>query len=157
MLKYIYGDLKDCNNWRGITLLSVPGKIMASVLLNWIKGAVDDQLRQQQAVFRAGRSCCDQIFALRQITDKVTALSQPLLVNFIDFRKAFDCIHIITVWNILRSYGIPEKVIKVIQSFYNDNRCAVRAEGEMGEWFQIITGVRQSHQWDRMGKWRTTD
>ena len=26
------GDLKDCNNWRGITLLSVPGKVMASTL-----------------------------------------------------------------------------------------------------------------------------
>jgi hypothetical protein len=35
------GDLKDCNNWRGITLLSVPGKVMASILLNRIKGAVD--------------------------------------------------------------------------------------------------------------------
>jgi len=152
---------------------------MASVLLNRIKGAVDVQLRQQQAGFRAGRSCCDQIFALRQIIDKVTALNEPLLVNFIDFRKAFDCIHRIAVWNILRCYGIPERVIKVIQSFYNDSRCAVRAEGEMGEWFQIITGVRQgcvlsplifllvmdwimrratdSHQWNRMGKWRTTD
>jgi hypothetical protein len=137
------GDLKDCNNWRGITLLSVPGKVMASILLNRIQGAVDDQLRQQQAGFRAGRSCCDQIFALRQIIDKVTALKEPLLINFIDFRKAFDCIHRMSVWNILRCYGIPEKVIKVIQSFYEDSRCAVRADGEVGEWFQIITGVRQ--------------
>ena len=137
------GDLKDCNNWRGITLLSVPGKVMASILMNRIKGAVDVQLRQQQAGFRTGRSCCDQIFTLRQIIDKVTALNAPLLVNFIDFRKAFDCIHRISVWNILRCYGIPEKVIKVIQSFYKDSRCAVRADGEVGEWFQIITGIRQ--------------
>ena len=137
------GDLKDCNNWRGITLLSVPGKVMASILLHRITGAVDVQLRQQQAGFRTGRSCCDQIFALRQVIDKVTALNAPLLVNFIDFRKAFDCIHRISVWSILRCYGIPEKVIKVIQSFYKDSRCAVRADGEVGEWFQIITGVRQ--------------
>jgi len=46
--------------------------------LNWSKGAVDNQL---QAEFRAGGSCCDQIFALRQIIDKVTALNEPLLVN----------------------------------------------------------------------------
>jgi len=25
------GNLSDCNNWRGVTLLSVPGKVMASV------------------------------------------------------------------------------------------------------------------------------
>jgi len=36
-----------------------------------------------------------------QIVDKVTALNEPLLVNFIDFRKAFDCIHRIAVWKIL--------------------------------------------------------
>jgi hypothetical protein len=70
-------------------------------------------------------------------------MNEPLIVNFIDFKKAFDCIHRIAVWNILRCYGIPEKVIRIIQSFYNDSRCAVRAEGEMGEWFRIITGVRQ--------------
>ena len=27
------GDLSDCNNWKGITLLSVPGKIFCSILL----------------------------------------------------------------------------------------------------------------------------
>ena len=28
------GSLKDCNNWRGITLLSTPGKVFSRVLLN---------------------------------------------------------------------------------------------------------------------------
>ena len=27
------GDLTDCNNWRGITLLSVPGKVFCSIIL----------------------------------------------------------------------------------------------------------------------------
>ena len=127
------GDLKDWNIWRGITLLSVPGKVMATILLNRIKNAVDVQLRQQQAGFRAGRSCCDQIFTLRQIIDRVTAMNMPLLVNFIDFKKAFDCIHRTSVWKILQCYGIPDKVIQVIQRFYSDSRCTVRADGVLGE------------------------
>jgi Reverse transcriptase (RNA-dependent DNA polymerase) len=117
---------------------------MASILLDRIKGAVDVQPRQQQAGFRTGRSCCDQIFALRQVIGKVTALNALLLVNFINFRKAFDCIHRMSVWFNLRCYGLPEKVFKVIQSVYKDSRCTVRADGEGGDWFQIITGVRQS-------------
>ena len=60
-------NLANCNNWRGISLLSIPGKVMATVLLNRIKVAVDQQLRPQQAGFRPHRSCCDQVFALRQI------------------------------------------------------------------------------------------
>ena len=43
--------------------------------------------------FRKGRSCCEQIFTLRQIVEKVTTLDTKLLMNFIDFKKAFDCLH----------------------------------------------------------------
>src|SRR5678816_2901986 len=35
------GNLSDCNNWRGITLLSIPGKVLASIILRRIQGAVD--------------------------------------------------------------------------------------------------------------------
>ena len=68
------GDLmSDCNNWRGITLLSVLGKVFACVLLGRIRKAVDTNLRQEQAVFSPGRPCNDQTFARRQIIEKVTA------------------------------------------------------------------------------------
>jgi len=56
------GDLTDCNNWRGIALLSVPGKVFSRVLLNRMKSAVDQVLRQEQAGFRPGGSCMDQMF-----------------------------------------------------------------------------------------------
>ena len=60
------GDLSECGNWRGITLLSVPGKIFASVVLDIIKKAVDNVLRQEQA----GLDREDhQIFTLRQILE----------------------------------------------------------------------------------------
>jgi hypothetical protein len=35
------GDLSLCNNWRGITLLSIPSKILCSVILQRIKTEVD--------------------------------------------------------------------------------------------------------------------
>ena len=43
------GDLQNCDNWRGITLLSIPRKIFCRVLLNRIEGAIDVNLRQEQA------------------------------------------------------------------------------------------------------------
>jgi len=68
-------------------------------------------LRQEQAGFRPGRSCNDQIFALRQILETVTADCIPTIFNFIDFRKAFDSVHRPAVWKILRLYGFPEPVL----------------------------------------------
>jgi hypothetical protein len=46
------GDLFLCNNWRGITLLSMPSKILCSVILQRIKTEVDKTLRDEQAGFR---------------------------------------------------------------------------------------------------------
>ncbi|VDO79927.1 unnamed protein product [Schistosoma margrebowiei] len=37
-------DLSKCENYRGITLLSIPGKVFNRVLLNRMKDAVDVQL-----------------------------------------------------------------------------------------------------------------
>ena len=50
------GDLTDCGNWRGITLLSVPAKVMGRVIITRLHDAVDGMLREEQAGFRSGRS-----------------------------------------------------------------------------------------------------
>ena len=35
------GALSDCKNWRGITLLSVPSKILTKIIIKRISDAVD--------------------------------------------------------------------------------------------------------------------
>jgi hypothetical protein len=35
------GDITKCNNWRGITLLSIPSKLLSKLLLNRIKNVVE--------------------------------------------------------------------------------------------------------------------
>ena len=56
------GDMRLCDNHRGITLLSVPGKILNRIILERMKGKVDQTLHEQHAGFRNDRSCTDQIF-----------------------------------------------------------------------------------------------
>jgi hypothetical protein len=63
-------DLSLCNNWRGITLLSIPSKILCSVILQRIKMEVDKTLRDEQAGFRQDHSCVDQIATLRIIVEQ---------------------------------------------------------------------------------------
>lgn len=87
------GALSNCNNWRGITLLSVPSKILVKVIMQKISDAVDKQLRKEQAGFRKGRGCAEQIFTLRNIIEQCTEWQRKLYINFVDFEKAFDSIH----------------------------------------------------------------
>ena len=49
--------------------------------------------------------------------------------NFVDFRKAVDCIHRGSLWAIGAKYRIPNKLINIMIDFYRGTRCAVRVYG----------------------------
>ena len=65
------------------------------------------------------------------------------MLNFIDFKKAFDSIHRTSLWNIACSYGIPGQFVNTFKSLYANSRCCVRTEGGTTYFFDIVTGVRQ--------------
>ena len=75
------GKRSECSNHRGISLLSVPGKVFASVILNRCKDSVDRVLREEQCGFRKSRGCADQLFALRQIIEKSMAFQLDITCN----------------------------------------------------------------------------
>ena len=64
------GDLANCNNWRGITLLNIPSKILTRVILNRIHDTAEQHLRKEQGGFRKHRSCVDLINTLRIILEQ---------------------------------------------------------------------------------------
>ena len=104
------------------------------------KDEIDGKIRENQAGFRKGRSCQDQIFSLNQIIEKCLEQQLPCLVNFIDFKAAFDSVHRPSLWEILKIYGIPRKMVTIIKNSYQNTTCAVKAEGSISTWFQIVTG-----------------
>ncbi|XP_060069051.1 uncharacterized protein LOC132549148 [Ylistrum balloti] len=75
--------------------------------------------------------------------DSITAELIKADTNFSNFEKAFDSIHRESQWTIMRKYGVPDKIVRIVQLFYEDFQCAVEDQGEKGEWFNIKTGVKQ--------------
>ena len=55
------GSRTDCGNYRGISMLSVAGKILANVLLNRLQPLSDSIIPETQCGFRPGRSTTDII------------------------------------------------------------------------------------------------
>jgi len=45
---------------------------------------------------------------------------------------------------ILEQYEIPQKIVSIIQKLYEKSNSAVRIDGDLSGWFQVVTGVRQS-------------
>ena len=50
-----------CDNCRGISLLSIPGKVLANILLKRLKQSVEPLLLEAQCGFRSGRGTIDQL------------------------------------------------------------------------------------------------
>ena len=126
-----------------MTLLPVISKIFCRIMLERIKIGVDQKLRKEQAVFRAKRSTTEQIFILRNILEQANEWRARLYVHFVDFEKAFDSVHRESLWNIMMSYGIPSKMVRVIADIYKGFECAVIDGSETSDWFKIKSRVKQ--------------
>ena len=138
-----HGDLSKCGKWRGITLLSIPSKVLTKIILDRIKDALDKTLRDEQAGFRKERSCTDQIATLGIIVEQSIEWQSPLYTCFVDFEKAFDSVDREAIWNILLHYGVPSKFVDIIRRFYDGFSCQVIHNGRLSDGFEISSGVRQ--------------
>ena len=109
------GDRKECGNSRGISLLSVPGKVLTRVILNKIGKIIDEKLRDNQCGFRPGRGySSDQIFMLRQLIEKNLEFGRDIYISFIDFSQAYDSVWREGMWELLGKYGVDHKLIRIL-------------------------------------------
>ena len=86
----------DLNNYRGITLLSVIGKLLVGMLNERLTEFVEKFkiVNENQAGFRKGYRTTDHIFTLFSVINQtINVKKKSLYVCFIDFKKAFDKVY----------------------------------------------------------------
>ena len=86
------GDLSQCDNWRGISLLEVMGKVMARILQERLQQVAEDELPESQCGFRKGRGCSDMSFVIRQLVEKSMEHRSKQFLVFVDVKKAYDSV-----------------------------------------------------------------
>ena len=95
------GDRAECGNSRGISLLSVAGKVPAKFMLTrLLEHVVDLVLPESQCGLRRGRSTINMIFVARQLQEKCREQHQDLYLAFVDLTKAHDTVNRDLLWNI---------------------------------------------------------
>ena len=133
----------DCQNYQGISLLSVPGKVYAKVLNERVKRIISGRIMELQGGFREGRSCIDQIFTLKQLMEKMIEKNKKMYVAFVDLEKAYDTMSRKKLWRVLEGYNICGKLLTGIKALYEGSQACVRVESRVSQWFEIRQGVRQ--------------
>lgn len=83
----------QAESYRPIALLSVCYKLLERLVYNRILPILDASIPVEQAGFRPGRSCCDQVLALTAFIENGFERKMKTSVAFIDLTAAYD-----TVW-----------------------------------------------------------
>ena len=138
---YKDGDKKDPLNYRGITLLSIVGKVHAQILndrmIRWSEQ--HKIIAEEQGGFRPQRGCPDQLFTLVEILRN--RAEKGTFCCFIDVKKAFDRVFRAGLW--VGDEGLNGKLWRVLVSIYKTVESSVKVNNELTDWFPVNTGVRQ--------------
>ena len=78
----------------------------------------EGEVMEVQGGFRRGRGCVDQIFTIRQLSEKVLEKNKQMVIACIDLEKAYDKVSRDRLWQVLESYGIQGGLLRAIQSMY---------------------------------------
>ncbi|KAK3532460.1 hypothetical protein QTP86_018448, partial [Hemibagrus guttatus] len=109
------GDRRVCSNYRGITLLSLPGKVYSRVLERRV----------------------------RPVLEGSWEFAQPVHMCFVDLEKAFDRVPRGILWEVLWEYGVRGPLLRAVRSLYNRSRSLVRiASCKISRRSQGLEGVR---------------
>ena len=114
VLLYKKGDRMRCDNYRGISLLSVPGKVLSLIWLEHLKEIIEPQLMEAQCGFGEGRGTTDQIWAIRQLVEKSLEHRLELCMCFINLSKASDSVNREALTAVVCKYGVPGQMVKLV-------------------------------------------
>ena len=131
-------------NYRTVTLLSVPGKVLARIIANRILlDSYQERIGPSQMGFCPDRSTIDAIFTANQLLGLLSS-SGSVYTCLIDIKKAFDSIPRKALWDILEhSYGFPPQMVQTLRALHTNTRCKVRVRGRLSPPFKTERGVRQ--------------
>jgi hypothetical protein len=140
------GDPSMLDNYRGIAVGSVVGKLFSLVLHSrmsaWSEAA---GLRAEgQAGFRDGKRTCDHVFVLKHLIDQARASpGSRLYVCFVDFKKAYDLVRRDLLMQCLSDFGVHGNMLASLASMYWQAPVAVKSGLSVGDFFDTTQGVKQ--------------
>ncbi|KAK6734944.1 hypothetical protein RB195_018255 [Necator americanus] len=100
------GDREDLRNYRPICVLSMLYKVITKIILTRISRTLDEAQPQEQAGFRQGFSCLDYIQTVSRVIEVCREYRLPLVLTFVDYKKAFDSVEMNAVLSALVDQGV---------------------------------------------------
>ncbi|PKU42079.1 rna-directed dna polymerase from mobile element jockey-like [Limosa lapponica baueri] len=142
---YKKGRKEDLGNYRAVSLISVPGKIMETIILNELSRQVQGNqgIRASQHGFVKGRFCLTNLISFY---DHVTCLldaGKAVDVVYLDFGKAFETVLHSILLEKLANHGIDKCSLHWVKNWLDGHAHRVVINGVKSCWRPVNSGVRQ--------------
>jgi len=130
-------------NYRLIALLNVAYKIFAIILNQKLVDITETKLGDYQSGFRPNRSTTDNIFMIRQITEKCYEYNIDIHNIFIDYTQAFDSIERNKTLDSLTQNKIPPKLRRLVKLTLEKTTAKVKVNNAYTSDYRVESGVKQ--------------
>ena len=114
------GSIVDRGNYRPLSMLSTPGKIIEGVICTYVDSHLETSPNPHQWGYEKGLSTEMMLVYLTETWKKLTDQGKYVGVLFIDFRKAFDSVDRIIIKHQLQQAGFSGNIALTIQDYLNN-------------------------------------
>jgi hypothetical protein len=135
-------DYSNPNNWRGICLAEIPAKVQSSIISTRLLSHLELVGIETQYGCVPGKGCTDALFAIKNALQMRKQHGKETWAVFVDLVKAFDTADHQLLFAILKKYGIPSNLVKVIEKMYKDSVVIFKTGVETRE-IPYKVGVKQ--------------
>jgi hypothetical protein len=143
------GDLADCGNYRGISLMSTTLKVITVILAARISdsGELCNRFSPTQAGFRRKEECITQAACVIDILQRRRLAGETTYATFVDLKKAYDTVPHEALFAKLSRFGVRGRCLTFLKRLYARSRITVRvgsgSEAQHSESFPLLRGLRQ--------------
>ena len=139
------GNLTKVQNYRPISLLPLPGKILEKLVHHQLSHYLETNflLTPEQHGFRKNHSTIHSIEQVTSFMCKKGDAMLPTAAVFIDFRKAFDCVQHPVLLKKIKNLGLSGLVVDWIESYLTNRKQRVYANDCYSDYMDVTQGVPQ--------------
>ena len=139
------GSKLDKNNYRPITLTSVIGKTMETLIRNKLMSHFESKklFIDSQHGFLKGRSCMTQLTEVMDYVTREVDNNNSVDIIYLDLQKSFDTVPHLRLITKLKAYGIEGNLLRWIKDFLHCRKQRVVLNGKLSDWVYVTSGIPQ--------------
>ena len=87
----------------------------------------------------------DKLFMLEKLIEMVKGRKKEIFVPFLDMEKAYDRVNRKKLFEVMRCYGVHEKLVRLIERIYDGSMVKSELEKVTTGWCKSDSGDRQGY------------